>query len=331
MHFDAISSNPKSTDRTESFDELIGAVTGQTAFTIVSNAINPGNSTTFPWLSKIAVLFERYQFEQLEFYFQHDVSQYASQGQTGLVLLSCLFDAGSSSPTSKTQIEASFPHVICMPNQNSLLRIPVSKLHPKGYPLYVRPGQLPGGSDIKTFDAGNLFVTVQGMVGAGEVGELHVRGRVKLIDRILDSSLTAVAPNNQFVVFNSTAGESLTTATGKTLLYAGTQVGSIGVVNSAGTLQLPAGNYLVDVDTIFSFTGLATQAESLLAVNGAGIFPVANAYTFTSGSLTGVSVHQSSYVQSTGTAATGALSNMALADFTTGACTVYSSLRIQAV
>jgi len=332
MHFDAVSSNPKPTDRAESFDELIGTVTGQTAFTLTSFAVNPGNATTFPWLSKIASLYERYKFSRLEFYFQHDVSQYASQGQQGLVLLSVLFDSASAAPSTKTQIEATFPHVICMPNQNSLLKVPVAKLHPAGLPFYVRPGNVPGGADVKTYDCANLFLTVQGMVGAGEVGELHVRGSVVLMDRILDSSVSAAPANNQFVIFQSTAGETLTTTVNAQLLYAGTQVGSLGASNASGALTLPAGNYIVDIDTNFVFTGLATACLADLRKGGISITTTGYpSEAFTSGALTSVSMHQSSYLVSDGTAAASALSNLVNATFSTGTCTVYSVLRVLAV
>jgi hypothetical protein len=274
QRFDAISSNPRTADRSEDFDELIGTVNGSTPFTTTPYAINPGNPTTFPWLSRIASLFEKYQFEMLEFYFQHDVSQFAAQGQAGLVLLSSLFDAASAPPTNKLQVEATFPHVICMPNQNSLLRIPVSKLHPKGFPHYVRGASLPGGTDIKTYDSGNLFVTTQGMLGAGEVGELHVRGRVRLMDRVLDSSAIAAPMNNQYAVFQSVGGgEPIASGVFTAALLAGTQIGSLGISNNAGVLTLPAGNYLVEASSQFTTanTFFTTDSQISILKNGASI------------------------------------------------------------
>lgn len=266
--FDCVSPNDVRDIRVEEFDELIATVTGQTAFTLVQFSINPGSSTTFPRLSRIAQLFEKYQFERLEFYFQHDVSQYATQGQQGLVLLSALYDAASPPPTSKTQIEACKPRVICMPNQNSLLRLAKDRMHPRGYPLFVRPGLLPGGTDIKTYDIGNMFLTVQGMVGAGEVGELHVRGRVKLFDEILDST-TTFATNNQIYAVADIAGPSLTTTVALVPLFATSLITTtVSVVNASGVFTPPAGLYKIraNVSAIAS-GGSMTKFEMFLYKN----------------------------------------------------------------
>jgi hypothetical protein len=277
-------------------------------------------------------LYDKYLFETLEFYFQHDVSQFNAQGSAGLVLLSVLFDAASPAPTLKTQIEATNPRVICMPNQNSLLRVPSAKLHPKGYPLFVRPGTLPGGTDVKTYDAGNFFATVQGMLANNtEVGELHVRGRVRLIDRILDSSTVAAPANNQVVTFSSTAGELTVTATPYTLLLAGASVGSLGSTNTAGTILLPPGNYNVDVNTAVNFSGLSTNATLILQKGGVGIQTGRPpALTYTSGALTTVSLSESVFLVSDGTAAS-ALTVVVQNTFSTGTATVFGFLRITAV
>jgi len=268
--FDAISPPDVRDQRMEDFDELIATVTGQTAFTITQFAMNPGNSTTFPRLSKIAQLFEKYRFETLEFYFQHDVSQFAAQGAQGLVILSALYDAASSAPTTKTQIEATKPRVICMPNQNSLLRCSKTRMHPQNVPLYIRPGVLPGGSDIKTYDVGNMFLTVQGMAGAGEVGELHVRGKVMLMDEILDSSSLASPSNNSVSQFSqvSTVGGATTVAS--VIALATADFNGLTAVNTAGSIVPPAGNYLLDItdNVIFSQQNQFDTTELQIKKNG---------------------------------------------------------------
>jgi hypothetical protein len=330
MQFDAVSRMPKPDVRCEPFDENIGTLTGTSAFGTTAFAINPGNSTTFPRLSKIAALYEKYRFKRLEFYFLHDVSQYSSQGQTGLVLLSVLFDAASSAPTTKVQVEATNPRVICMPNENSLLIVPIERLHPKNVQLFIRPGQLPGGTDIKSYDAGNFFATVQGMVGTGEVGELHVRGEVEMYDFLLDSSSLAAPINNQVVTVQSTAGEAITTATPLNLLMAGTQIGSLGIVNTSGSLVLPAGNYQVDGDLYIVFTGLGTACYLSLNKNGSSIFSGYPQFAFSSGTLTKVPICQTVFLSSDGTSASAVTMNVG-ATFSTGTATAYATLRFTAV
>jgi hypothetical protein len=304
--FDAVSPPDRRDERIEDFDELIATVTGTAAFGITAFAMNPGNATSFPRLSKIAQLFEKYRFEQLEFYFQHDVSQFATQGSQGLVLLSALYDASSSAPTSKTQVEATKPRVICMPNQNSLLRCSKARMHPTNYPLYVRPAGLPGGADIKTYDVGNMFLTVQGMAGTGEVGELHVRGKVMLMDEILDSSVASAPINNQVSIFSSTSAQTQTTTVAQNLLAATATNNGLNIVNTAGSFVPPAGNYLVDAQVCSKDTSAeAFQVSFDLKKNGTSVYGASLVPLFNSGVSLGaneiVQVSQTFFITANGT------------------------------
>jgi hypothetical protein len=253
-------------------DELVASLNGSVAFATTRFTLNPGNPTTFPWFNKIASLYERYKFTSLEFYFQHDVSQFAAQGAQGLVLLSALYDAASADPTTKQQIEATDPRVICMPNENSILSLAPQGMHPVGEPKFVRGVSLPGATDIKTYDAGALYATTQGMAGATEVGELHVRYRGFLYDRILDSS-AAAAPQNFTVssfINNSAAWPAATTVAG-TPLFAQVGVNGLGIVNNAGVFTPPAGNYLVDCTIAINAATVVTDLSIRMQKNGLNI------------------------------------------------------------
>jgi len=205
----------------------------------------------------------------LEFYYQHDVSQFNAQGAAGLVILSSLYDAASADPTTKQQIEATDPHVICMPNENSCLKLAVQGMHPVGEPKFVRGLSLPGATDIKTYDAGTLYATTQGMAGATEVGELHVRYKGLLYDRILDSS-AATAPQN-FSVSESfdAAGQVIVTATPFVPPLASILTNGLVLPNAAGVFTLPAGNYLVDYKSTIVGAGVLTTNSLSLQKNGA--------------------------------------------------------------
>jgi hypothetical protein len=317
--------------RSEPFDENIGTVIGTSAFTVGTYSINPGQSSTFPRLSKIAALYERYRFKKLEFYFLHDVSQYASQGQSGLVVMSTLFDAASSPPTTKVQMEATNPRVICMPNQNSKLIVPVSHLHPRGLPLFVRPGQLPGGTDIKTYDAGNLYIAAQGMVGTGEVGELHVRGVVEFENFLLDASLVSAPINNQVVIYQSTVGEVLN-ASGATyrLLLAGTRIGNLGATNTNGVIVFPPGNYLIDVAGSVLFSVAGQNFYMFLVVNGSNVGPPGPYNETETDTIIAATSTQSWFLASDGTSASG-IAILLEGVYTTGNVTGWGMLRAVAV
>lgn len=326
--FDVVSRPERDLVRVEQFDELIGTVTGQTAFTCLPYVCNPGNSTTFPRLSIFAKLYERYEFESLEFYFQHDVSQYNVQGAAGLVILSGLYDAASPTPLNKNQVEVTDPHVICMPNQNSLMRFNKKKLHPQGMPLFVRPGNLPGGADIKTYDCANMFLTVQGMAGAGEVGELHCRGRVKFYGDILDASQIQTPINNQVAEFVSSGNESLTSTVELLLALATSRTNGLNAVNTAGSIVLPAGNYMVYASNRAVFAGSGTTHSLSIYKNAVGIGEGAGSRVWVAAQLTTDSLVHYGYVTVNGT---DAITVGVTTTFSTSTCVALGSIIIVAV
>ncbi len=276
--------NPRnmSKPRIEEFDERIASVNGSVGLTTTAFPLNPANATTFPWLNKIAQLYERYEFEQLEFYFQHDVSGFATQGQTGLVYLSALYDAASPAWTTETQIVDSDPRVFGMPNENMCLSLAKEGMHPKKVPKFCRPGILPGGADIKEYDAGNLFVSTVGEANTTEVGKLQIKGRVKLYDRILDPSQLAAPVNNQVSFFEAASAQTLTTAVPTALLLATADANGLNIVNTAGSFVPAAGNYLVDVSVKCTdsaneaFTGILNFQKNAVTVLGASQQPAFN-------------------------------------------------------
>lgn len=231
-----------------SFDERITSVNGSTNFAVLNTfALNPANGVTFPWLSNIAKLYERYQFESLQVCFQHDVSQFAAQGQVGLCYLSALYDASSAGPVNAVQISDSDPRVFAMPNQNLCLTLDAKQgMHPRG-PLFCRPGALPGASDIKEYDAGNLFFSSEGTTNGTQVGFLQIKGRVRLFKRLLDGSNTLAPINNSVSWFQTTVAEVAVDNVEITLLMATASANGLSIVNTAGSFVPPAGNYLVDI------------------------------------------------------------------------------------
>jgi len=328
--------NTKKLSRPEPFsgDELIATLNGSIAFATTGFVLNPGNPTTFPWFNKIASLYERYKFTMLEFYFQHDVSQFNTQGASGLVLLSALYDAASAAPQTKQQIEATDPRVICMPNENSVLSLAPQGMHPIGTPKFVRGAALPGATDIKTYDAGTLYASTQGMaLDNKEVGELHVRYKGFLYDRILDSS-AAQAPQNFSVsqLISSTA-ISPATGVGASLPFAHTAAASgyvngLSVVNNGGLITLPAGNYMVQVQAQFLFSGAGVTTVIDIRKNLNSILPITPYETFASGSRTYVSMNDFTYISSNGT---DYVDVSVQGNFTSGALSVTGSLMITAI
>ncbi len=254
--------------------EVISGATGAD-FNNLAYPINPGQAALFPWLSKQAAQWEKYHFNQLEFYYKPEVSQFATAGTTGKVIFGVEFDAADGPPTTKQAIEDTDPHTDCMPHQAMALHLKANEMHALYKTLYVRPGGLPGAADIKTYDAGNLNVaTVAIAADTAKLGELRVKYSVTFSVPVLESAAGAPA-NNSMVVYStatSSATEAgrFTTNVAYTMLLATVQ-GSLGSTNTAGSIVLPVGNY--KYDWVVEFNDNAediTQLQAQLYYGGVG-------------------------------------------------------------
>lgn len=264
-------------------DEFIGAVISLNSpnFNMTQYPLNPGQGATFPWLSKQAVQWEKYTFEMLEFYYRREVSEFATAGSAGKVILSADYDAGDAPPGTKQQMEDTEPHADGMPCENIILRLNRREMHGiSNLPKFVRPGGLPGSSDIKTYDVGNLYVATQAIPANVEVGELHVRYRVKFEVPVLESTFTA-PQNNQVTVYQVQAEPS---ASGINIVspLSTTVVNGLNAVNNGGQITLTPGNYLLDANAYTAATG-GTLFRLDIRKNGTSIdgFATTVATTFT--------------------------------------------------
>lgn len=253
-------------------DEYIADVSGSVTFASTSFPVNPGQASVFPWLSKQAAQWEKYRWEYLEFYYKPEVSAFATQGQAGKVILSMDYDASDAPPSNKQQAEDTDPHTDAMPYEDLLLVLDPRQMFEMADSKYVRPGGLPGSSDIKTYDSGNLSVSTIGNTNTTLLGELHVRYAVIFEVPVLETAAGgSVASNNQVAWFQSTAPEAETTVVPLTLALATANANGINAVNTAGTIVLPGGNYLVDYWVNGVAATAVTSQTASLQKNGAQV------------------------------------------------------------
>jgi len=302
-------------------DEYIGEVAGTIDFTTTQFAVNPGQVSTFPWLSKEALQWEKYEFLKLEFYLKPEVTQYTPLANSGKVILSFDTDASDAPPETKQEAEDVMPMADGMSYQTISLNLPKFILNSHLDSFYVRPKNLPGGSDIKTYDLGNLFVSTLGQGGAvPDMMELRVRYSCKLMIPILESLASAPQNNSasQFVDFarplvNQVASQPLfdTPSSPTEGIYV---VNGLNINNAGGTLTPPPGNYLLSYYTVtwndggnnittiapvFIKNGIPqmTASQSWLAYEGSGV-----AYLSLSGTIF-VSCNGTDYLEFVNTAA----------------------------
>ncbi len=316
----------------EYIGEIVGPGTGAN-FNNVAYPINPGQVGTFPWLSKIAAQWEKYHFNRLEFYYKPEVTGFATAGQSGKVIMSIDFDASDAPPASKQQMEDTIPHADGMPSVQTRLPLAASQLHALYQTLYVRPAGLPGASDIKTYDAGNFNIATQGLnSNSATLGELRVKYDVTLSVPVLESATTAPANNSVVVLQSASGGEALTTATPLNLALAGTQIGSLGVTNTSGSLVFPAGNYMWESYVRYNATVGLSACSLNLQKAAASINIKSPAFTDAGGgTVTDFSLSNSGFFTSDGTSAVSAITMVANGTFGSGNCTAWGELTVLAV
>lgn len=323
-------------------DEFISAVSsgaGSSGATFANTAyaVNPGNVTTFPWLSGEAQQWEKYRFEFLEFYFEHDVSAFATAGTTGKVIMSFDYDAADAAPTTKQQMLDTEPHADGMPNEDFGITMNPMDLSGRTDLHYIRLAGLPGGADIRLYDVGNLNVATQGITGATtELGELHVRYSCVFEVPVLESDAKNAPANNQVTWFQTTAAEAAgATTVAKTIALATATVNGLAAVNTAGSIVLPAGNYIADFSV--SAANSSNDSDGLLVdfqQNGVSLYQTTlgrpQVLVPTAAGNTNQTVAGSVFFSSTG-ASTSAITLVAITTYSGGAETVSGSLRIIAI
>jgi hypothetical protein len=317
--------NPRAPrSRIEEQDEYVADVNGSVAFAARTFAVNPGNTTTFPWLSAIAKNFEKYRVVSLEFYYRREVSEFATNGQAGKVMLSFDADASDAAPTTKQQVEDTYPHADCMPCENLRLVIPPGICNDEVKKHFVRPGGLPGATDIRLYDVGNLTISTIGCTNGNLIGELRVKYKI-LLDVPILIAAAGVPANNSVSWFESTAPEAAgATTVAARLLLATAHVNGVVAVNTAGSIVLPAGNYIVDAAVLYSNNTGVTTGSLDIQKNGVTIWQtVPEAEGFGNGYVT-----TCAFITSNGT---DAFTFIVIQTYAAGASTNSGSVRFTAI
>lgn len=212
--------------------ELLTSVSGTEAFTIPNTfALNPGLVASFPWLSTQAQAWERYRFNKLKYcYYTRTGSSTA-----GSLMMAPDFDAADAPPISEA-IASSYDH--CeedAPWKDISCILPKKSLMGDMKEKYIRNGALSPNQDIKTYDAGNLFVCTVDGVDATGWGKIWVEYDVTLFNPQVPSggfqatgalkgatSMTAATP---FGTAPESTGPIQISANGLTVTLRNAQVG----------------------------------------------------------------------------------------------------------
>lgn len=149
---------------------------GSSVFTNQSFIINPGLSTTFPWLSKIARQFDQWEPHGIVFEYRSTSSEYNGSSQSlGTVILATDYDVVDSPYLNKVQAENS-DYAMSVKSSDCAVHGVECALDERPTPiLFTRTANRPSGTDPRLYDLGNFQLCTQGMsVADVTLGELWV-------------------------------------------------------------------------------------------------------------------------------------------------------------
>jgi len=162
--------------------EYIGDITQTSAFTNNQFIIQPGDSTTFPWLNQIAHQFEQYEILGMIFQYRSTASDFGTTSNMamGSVILATEYDTVDSAYGSKLEMENSQYAMSGKPSHDILHPIECDPgvVGPMGL-KYIRTGPVPTGKDNRLYDHGNFQIATTGMpANSGTIGELWVTYKI---------------------------------------------------------------------------------------------------------------------------------------------------------
>lgn len=255
--------------------EFLTEITGTTAFTVQQSfSINPGLSTTFPWLSGIASQYSEYRIKGMVYHYI-PTSGTVSSGTNpalGSVMLQTSYRASELAPTSKVEMmneywasEARPCDTFCHPIE----------CDPKENPFnvqYIRTSAVPSGDTVLMYDLGKTTLATSGQQANGVVlGDLWVTYEIELRKPVLtdlnNSSLNSFAGT-------ATASIDNTHAFGSNFTVSNTSF-PVTIAIGANTVNFPQGStgtYFI----IASYPGATASAFATTTVSGTGSSLVSN-------------------------------------------------------
>lgn len=225
--------------------EYLGDIYSASTFTNVSLKINPGEETTFPWLSQMAKSFEEYKMNKLSFIYKSmssdAVLSSAASSALGTIIMATDYDASDDLFTTKFEMENNYKTVSGKPSISFKHRVECKQNVMKK--LFVRT-ENNITADPRFTDIGNFQIAVQGCQATGGViGELWVE---------YDCSLS----KPQFINGMQVATAHFQTSYAAAAAAVATPFGTVTATGTTG--RLATGGYPVEgstLDAIISYDG----------------------------------------------------------------------------
>lgn len=154
--------------------EFITDITASSAFDLTAYDINPGLSTTFPWLAGVANNFEQYAITGMIFEYKSLSADYttASSAALGYVVMATQYNPLQPQFQDKIHMENYEFANSAKPSESFIHPIECKKALTPTDPLYVRTGPVEDNADQRLYDLGKFQIATGGNTGSGVLGEL---------------------------------------------------------------------------------------------------------------------------------------------------------------
>jgi len=255
--------------------ELVGGVLGSVAFETTKYTINPGLSSSFPWLAGEADKWEQYRFHRLCYRY---VPRCAST-TVGSVLLSPDYNVRDQPPSSEVEAADTFGAAESSAWSGFKADLDVSSMFPFGPRKMTRSSVVAG--DMNLYDSGALYVSTTGEVDASLIGKLWVDYEVELFVPQNSPEDSLGASRAAWATKEST--QTYTTNTEASMQFDAFEFNPLGILqNGVGDTFTPkAGCYLISSSSSFAdSTAESFSAEMSIRKNGITVNQ-----SFTSGSV----------------------------------------------
>jgi hypothetical protein len=152
--------------------------------------LNPGISSTFPWLSTIAQNYQEYKFHGLIFEFRSLITDFVTSGAPGVMVMATNYNADQVPYNSRIAMENSEYATSVKPTRDLIHGVECATGQTVLNQLYVRTGSVPTGQDLRLYDLGLTQIATQGNP-VQDIGEIWVSYCVEFFKPLLAADLGA--------------------------------------------------------------------------------------------------------------------------------------------
>lgn len=174
--------------------EFVGEIKGSTAFTVQNSVVlNPGLSSSFPWLATVAGAYSEYRIRGMVFHYvpTSGASVASTNTALGTVMFQTTYRSSDVAPSSKLEMLNEYCSNETIPSCE--LAHPI-ECAPKENPFqiqYVRGGAVPAGDSSLLYDLGTTYIATSGMPANGNtIGDVWMSYEIELKKPVVSSNVS---------------------------------------------------------------------------------------------------------------------------------------------